>query len=91
MELIYVLGIYLAVISLVAIVVTVIDKVNARRGAWRISESSLIIISVFGGSVAMYITMHLIRHKTRHAKFMVGIPIIIALQIAAAVALWILK
>ena len=47
------------------------------------------LISAIGGSVGMYLTMKKIRHKTRHPKFMVGIPVIIALQIAlAAFILW---
>ena len=56
---------------------------------WRIPESQLMLISAIGGSIGMYLTMKKIRHKTRHPKFMVGIPVIIALQIAlAAFILW---
>lgn len=78
-------AIYIAVISLIAIFVTVIDKIKARHGEWRISEAALIIISALGGSVAMYLTMHIIRHKTKHMKFMVGIPIILLFQVIAVV------
>ncbi len=56
----------------------------------RVPEKTLLIISALGGSIAMLITMRAIRHKTQHAKFMVGIPVIILLQCAAAVALVIL-
>ena len=79
---------YLAAISLVAIFATIIDKNAAKRGSKRISERSLLLVSVLGGSVVMFITMRLIRHKTKHAKFMIGIPIIIVLQIAAALIVW---
>ena len=48
-----------------------------------ISEKTLLILSALGGSVAMLTVMLLIRHKTRHAKFMVGIPAIILAQYAA--------
>jgi uncharacterized membrane protein YsdA (DUF1294 family) len=83
---------YFAAVSLVAIFATIIDKRAAKRGSNRISERSLILVSVFGGSVAMLLIMRLIRHKTKHAKFMVGIPVIIVLQIAAALfVLWRLK
>ena len=75
--------VYLAIISVVAVAVTVADKIKAKTGAWRVKESTLLIISAIGGSVAMFITMQAIRHKTKHAKFMVGIPLIIAVQIAA--------
>ena len=77
--------IYLAVISFIAIVVTIADKSKAKRHKWRIPEASLLGISALGGSVAMFVTMLVIRHKTKHVKFMLGIPLIIALQIAAVV------
>ncbi len=75
--------IYLALISLVAIVVTCYDKIAAKhRPRHRTPEATLLFISALGGSVAMLATMFIIRHKTKHAKFMVGIPVIIALQAA---------
>ena len=76
--------VYLAVISFVAFVMTVWDKHCARRGKWRVPERSLITVSLLGGSVMMLLTMKLVRHKTKHPKFMVGIPVIIVLQFAAA-------
>ena len=78
---------YLAVISLLAVIITIHDKSAARRHKWRVRESTLLLVSALGGSAAMLLTMLLIRHKTKHAKFMVGLPVIIAMQIAAAVAL----
>jgi len=82
------IGIYLAAIGIVAIALTLHDKRAARRGAWRVKESTLLWVSALGGSVAMLVTMSLARHKTKHAKFMVGIPVIIILQIAAALFIW---
>jgi len=76
---------YLAAISLIAIIATVLDKRAAKKQQWRIKEITLICISILGGSVAMLLTMRLIRHKTKHAKFMVGLPVIILLQ---AIAIW---
>ena len=79
--------IYLAVISIIAVVVTCYDKIAATKcPKHRTPEATLLFISVLGGSVAMYITMQVIRHKTKHAKFMIGIPVIMLLQIAAVVA-----
>ena len=83
-----VLAIYLAVISLVAIIMTVSDKRRARQHRWRISEAALLLVSALGGSVAMLITMLVIHHKTKHLKFMLGIPLIIVAQIALALVLW---
>lgn len=79
--------IYVAVISVIAIVFTCYDKIAAtKRPKHRTPEATLLFISMLGGSVAMYITMQLIRHKTKHMKFMIGIPVIIVVQIAAIVA-----
>jgi len=74
---------YLVIISLIAIVLTCHDKRAAKRNSKRVSERTLLLISVLGGSLAMFITMLRIRHKTKHLKFMVGIPIINLLQVAA--------
>ena len=79
---------WLALISLISIIVTVADKSAARRGRRRVPERTLLLLSALGGAVAMYITMHLIRHKTRKAKFMVGIPAIWAAELAVIAAVW---
>jgi len=79
------IAVYLAVISLLAVILTIHDKRAARRHKWRVRESTLLLVSALGGSVAMLMTMLLIRHKTKHAKFMVGLPVIIAIQIAAII------
>lgn len=80
-----ILYVYIAAISLFAVIQTIFDKRRAVRGGWRVKESSLLLTAVLGGSVAMLLTMLLIRHKTRKKKFMLGIPVIIVLQIAAAI------
>ena len=83
--------IYVAVISLIAIVFTCYDKIAAKKlPRHRTPEATLLFISVLGGSVAMFVTMQLIRHKTQHKKFMIGIPVIIALQVIALFVLPIL-
>ena len=80
---------YIIVVSLCSIVVCVYDKKISKRNnvKLRIPEKSLFIWSAVGGSVAMYITMRLIRHKTKHVSFMVGIPVIFVLQVALIGAL----
>lgn len=75
------LVIHLCVISLISIFVTISDKLKAKRGKWRVPEAVLMLLSAVGGSFAMYVTMHLIRHKTKHKKFMVGIPIIMVFHL----------
>ena len=80
--------IYLCVINIIAIIVCAADKIKAQLNKWRISEKTLLAISVIGGALGMYITMLIIRHKTKHVKFMLGIPLIIIAQIAAIAAVW---
>ena len=81
---------YFVIISIVTVILTVYDKNAARKGKYRISESSLIVCGVFGGAAAEFITMLIIRHKTRHIKFMLGLPLIIVAQIALIVGVKIL-
>ena len=78
-----ILAIYLCVISLISIIVCCYDKFAAKHNPkHRTREATLLLLSALGGSVAMLITMFIIRHKTKHMKFMIGIPAIIILQVA---------
>ena len=79
---------YLLIISIVSIFVTAYDKWAAKKKPQdRTPESTLLLLSALGGSVAMLMTMYGIRHKTKHVKFMLGIPLIILLQVAIIAAL----
>lgn len=80
---------YLALTSVLAAIVTIIDKINAKTGGRRVPEDFLLTIGLLGGSASEYIIMKLIRHKTRHKKFMVGLPILIVIQATIAIGLWI--
>ena len=62
------------------------DKNAASGGAWRVPEATLMLISALGGAVAMYVTMRIIRHKTKHKKFMWGIPLIVLVHVVLLVA-----
>ena len=83
-----ILAIYLLIINLIAVAVTIYDKICAVKRRWRVKESTLLLLSFLGGSIGMYITMLLIRHKTRHLKFMLGIPIILIFQLVIAFVIW---
>ena len=77
MNYIYLLAVaYFLIINLIAVFVTIADKLKAKHHKWRVKEATLLAISALGGAVAMYITMWAVHHKTRKAKFMVGIPAI---------------
>ena len=84
---------YLAIISIISIIVCIYDKKISKKNRveLRIPEKTLLVFSALGGSVAMFITMLLIRHKTKHVKFMLGIPLIILVQAAAVFALFYFK
>ncbi len=75
-------AIYLLAVSVIAMLVTAADKAKAIKQKRRIRERTLFIWSILGGSVAMLLTMIAIRHKTKHKRFMIGIPLIIIAQIA---------
>ena len=79
---------YVAVVSLLAVILTVYDKIAAvKRPEHRIRENTLFALSALGGSAVMLLTMLAIRHKTLHKRFMIGIPVIMVIQLLAVVAL----
>ena len=81
---------YLLIMSLISVVVCIRDKVVSKKNRveLRTPESRLLWLSALGGSVAMFICMLAIRHKTKHVKFMLGIPLIMLVQAAAITALF---
>lgn len=80
---------YLLLSNLVAFVVYGIDKYKARNGKWRISESTLLMLAMFGGSIGAWLAMKVFHHKTMHKKFYIGVPVIIVLQLVFAA--WIIR
>ena len=73
---------YLIVINIVTFLVYGIDKWKAKQGCWRISEATLLILAVIGGSIGALLGMKVWRHKTQHKKFKYGLPLILLAQIA---------
>jgi uncharacterized membrane protein YsdA (DUF1294 family) len=86
-----ILFIYLALINIIGFALMGIDKKRAIRGAWRISESSLFLTAVLGGSIGCILGMQTFRHKTKHWYFKYGMPAILILQVAATIFLLTLK
>ena len=84
-----ILIIYFVGINLVTFLLYGVDKWKARKGRWRIPEDSLIWLAVAGGSIGALIAMWLFRHKTRHLKFILGIPAILLLQ--ALLVFWLFR
>ena len=76
-----VLTAYLVLVNAAAFILMLLDKQKARRSAWRISEATLWGVAVIGGSIGAILGMYLFRHKTRHLKFTLGLPLILAVQV----------
>lgn len=79
------LAVYLVVINIATFIVYGVDKSKSKKKKWRISEKTLILLAVVGGSIGAILGMNIFRHKTKHLKFSIGVPVIIALQIVVAV------
>lgn len=71
------LSVYYIAGAFICVIVTVFDKSAAVRHKRRVSEKTLILLAVFFSAIAEYATMKIIRHKTLHKKFMIGLPAII--------------
>ncbi len=69
MKYLYILLGFIAVMSVVAFITYGVDKAKAKRGAWRISEAALLLLSVFGGCLGGILAMLCFRHKTKHWYF----------------------
>ena len=75
--------IYLLIgINVLTLIVYGVDKWNAKQGKWRISEATLLMLAVIGGSIGALLGMRIWHHKTMHKKFKYGLPLILLAQIA---------
>ena len=73
---------YLLAINAVAFIIYGIDKYKAKKAKWRISEATLLLLAILGGSIGAWMGMKVWHHKTMHKKFKYGIPAILLIQIA---------
>ena len=80
--------IYLAAVNLFGLIIMGVDKSRAKRRKWRIPEATLFLVAIIGGSIGSIAGMYLFRHKTKHWYFVVGMPVILVLQIIAALILY---
>ena len=78
---------YLIAINAVAFIMYGIDKYKAKKAKWRISEATLLLLAVLGGSIGAWMGMKVWHHKTMHKKLKYGIPAILFLQIAVMIYL----
>ena len=72
---------YLLTVNAAAFLLMLLDKYKAKHGLWRIRESTLMLWAALGGSVGALAGMYLVRHKTKHPKFTIGIPVLLVFQV----------
>jgi uncharacterized membrane protein YsdA (DUF1294 family) len=75
----------LLTLNLLTFIIYGIDKFKAKKAKWRIPESTLLLLAVFGGSIGAWLGLQVWRHKTQHKKFYIGIPMILTLQVIASI------
>lgn len=72
--------IYLCIINAAAFLLMLIDKAKAKKNRWRIPEATLLGVCAIGGSLGGIIGMYLLRHKTKHPKFYISLPLMLILH-----------
>lgn len=82
------LYIYLIIINAIAFILMLADKYKAKKNLWRIPEATLMGFAAAGGSIGALAGMYLVRHKTRHLKFTLGIPILLFIHIM--IGIWLI-
>ena len=72
---------YLIVINAAGLLIMLVDKRRAIKNKWRISEAALMTLAAVGGSFGCLAGMKLFRHKTKHLKFTIGVPVLLAVHV----------
>lgn len=71
-------------VNIVTFLVYGFDKLMAIYGKWRVSEATLFVLAIIGGSVGALMGMELFRHKTQKRSFRIIVPLVALLHAAAA-------
>ena len=64
------------------------DKWKAKRDKWRVPEKTLLMFAAIGGTIGAFAGMQVFRHKTKHWKFILGVPACMILHVALGVLYW---
>ena len=86
--LIKILLVYLLIINAVGFILMLVDKIKAKKNKWRIPEATLFLVAAIGGSIGSIAGMYTFRHKTKHFSFILGMPLILAIQIVLIILIW---
>ena len=79
---------YLLLINAAGLLLMLTDKQKAKRGWWRIPEATLMGIAAVGGSLGTYLGMRLFHHKTKHPKFSIGVPLLLAIHVLLGIVIY---
>lgn len=79
--------VYLLIMNILGFAMMGIDKQKAKKQKWRLSERSLFLAGILGGSIGTWAGMYVFRHKTKHWYFVIGMPLILAAQIVLLIVL----
>ena len=79
--LIKILLVYLLIVNALGFILMLVDKIKAKKNLWRIPEATLFLVAAIGGSIGSILGMYTFRHKTKHVSFLLGMPLILAVQI----------
>lgn len=86
-----VIVVYLIIVSLIGFAIMGIDKSKAKKNQWRIPERNMFLTAACGGAIGVWAGMEYFRHKTKHNKFVYGIPFILFVQVALFIVLIVFK
>ena len=86
--LIKLLVLYLLIVNVLGFLLMLVDKVKAKKNLWRIPEATLFLVAAIGGSIGSLLGMYTFRHKTKHIQFILGMPVILALQILGCILIF---
>lgn len=77
--------IYFVIINIIGFLIMYIDKQKAKKGKWRIPEKTIFIVTALGGGIGTVLGMYAFRHKTQKINFVIGLPLITIVEIAAII------
>ena len=83
--LIKILLVYLLIVNAIGFILMLTDKIKAKKNLWRIPEVTLFLVAAIGGSIGSILGMYTFRHKTKHVSFLLGMPLILAVQIGIVI------